>query len=115
MSTNYIDIESVPEGLEHKVRQDLKFKTGKFVWIVKFNTPLDPASVNNVNLYVTSLNLTPLKTKIEYDMDANSIQIEPLEAYAKEESYILHITTNVKSKGGKNLKKPVRLQFKVNN
>lgn len=113
MSTNYIDIESVPEGFENKVRQDLKFKTGKFVWIVKFNTPLDPASVNNINLYVTSVNLTPLKTSITYDVNENSIQIEPLEAYAKDESYILHITTNVKSKGGKTLKKPIQLQFKV--
>lgn len=113
MSTNYIDIESVPEGFENKVRQDLKFKTGKFVWIVKFNTPLDPASVNNINLYVTSVNLTPLKTSITYDANENSIQIEPLEAYAKDESYILHITTNVKSKGGKTLKKPIQLQFKV--
>lgn len=113
MSTNYIDIEAVPEGFENKVRQDLKFKTGKFLWIVKFNIPLDPASVNNLNLYVTSINLTPLKTKITYDVNENSIQIEPLEAYAKDESYILHITTNVKSKGGKNLKKPVRLQFRT--
>lgn len=113
MSTNYIDFEAIPEGLENRVHQNLKFKTGKFVWIVKFNTPLDPESVNNMNLYVTSINLTPLKTKITYDANENSIQIEPLEAYAKDESYVLHITTNVRSKGGKKLRKPVQLQFKV--
>ena len=30
MSTNYLTFESMTEGLEEKVRQDLKFKTGNF-------------------------------------------------------------------------------------
>ena len=55
---NYLEFESMSEGMEDKVKQNLKFKTGNFVWKIKFNVPLDPKTVNNVNLYVTSLNLS---------------------------------------------------------
>ena len=51
---NYLEFESMSAGMENKVKQDLKFKTGNFVWKIKFNVPLDPKTVNNVNLYVTS-------------------------------------------------------------
>ncbi len=110
---NYVDIEAVSEGLKDKVRQDLKFRTGKFVWRVRFNTPLDPRTVNNVNLFVTTLGQNPLKTNIFYDTLTNTIEIEPLEAYAQQESYILNITTDVKSRGGQKLKAPIKIQFKI--
>ena len=109
----YLDIQNVSQGMEDKVKQTLKFKTGKFLWKVKFNTPLDPRTVNNVNLYVTNMEKQPLLTSIHYDTLNNIIEIEPLEAYAQHESYILNITTAVKSKGGNNLKTPVQLQFKI--
>jgi hypothetical protein len=113
MTTNYVEIESVSGEAPQKVKQNLKFKTGNFIWKVKFNTALDPKSVNNVNLYVTSLNLAPLKTSINYDVLNNTIEIEPLEPYAQNESYILNVTTKVKSKNGKNLKNPIQIQFKI--
>ena len=109
---NYLEFESMSAGMENKVKQDLKFKTGNFVWKIKFNVPLDPKTVNNVNLYVTSLNLSPLKTAIRYNSLENEIEIEPMEAYAQNESYILNITTNVKSLNGKPLKEPIQVQFK---
>ena len=101
------------DGLEDKVKQSLKFKTGKFVWRVKFSTPLDARTVNNVNLYVTSSAGRVLNTAIHYDSESSMIEIEPLEAYAKSESYTLNITTKVKSRGGQKLKDPIRLQFKI--
>ena len=110
---NYLEFESMTQGLEDKVRQDMKYKTGNFIWKIKFNTPLDPKTVNNVNLYVTSLNLSPLKTAIRYNSLENEIEIEPLEPYAQSESYILNITTNVTSLGGKPLKEPLQVQFKI--
>ena len=88
---NYLEFESMSEGMENKVKQNLKFKTGNFLWKIKFNVPLDPKTVNNVNLYVTSLNLSPLKTAIRYNSLENEIEIEPMEAYAQNESYILNI------------------------
>lgn len=110
---NYLDIESVTDGYEDRVHQNLKFKTGKFVWQIKFNTPLDPSSVNSINLYVTTINLSPLSTNIRYDAALNIIEIEPMDSYNKDESYILHITTKVRSRGGKNLKNPISIQFKL--
>ena len=90
----YLSIEGMTEGLEGKVKQDLKFKTGNFLWKVKFNVPLDPKTVNNVNLYVTTENLSPLKTAIRYNSLENVIEVEPLEPYAQDETYILNLTTN---------------------
>lgn len=113
MPTNYLNIESITGGVDSKVKQDLKFRTGKFVWRVKFNTALDPQTVNNINLYVTTLGQTPLKTAIRYDTLNNMIEIEPLESYTQNESYVLNITTKVKSKGGKTLKTPIQIQFKL--
>ena len=111
--TDYLSFESMTEGLEEKVRQDLKFKTGNFLWKIKFNVPLDPKTVNNQNLYVTTMALAPLKTAIRYNSLENEIEIEPLEPYAQNESYILNITTKVASLGGKPLRQPLQVQFKI--
>ena len=110
---NFIEFESVPSEVEGKVKQNLKFKTGKFVWRVKFTAPLDPATVNNMNLYVTDTSGTPLKTAIHYNSDTNEIEIDPQESYAKDSSYILNISKRVRSIGGQNLKSDISLQFKV--
>ena len=54
MAKNLIDIEDIPPQLANKVKQDLKFKTGNFVWRVRFNIPLDPHTVNKDTMYVTN-------------------------------------------------------------
>lgn len=113
MAPNYITIESVTGSGKNRVKQDLKFKTGNFVWRIKFSAPLNPSTVNNQNLYVTSLNQTPLQTNIRYDSVENYIEIEPLAPYTKNESYLLHVTTNVKSHKGKALSNEITIQFKV--
>ncbi len=110
---NYLNIEQVPSGLEYRVKQDLKFKTGRFTWKVAFNNALDPSSVNNSSVYVTNTAQRPVVCNIFYDSTKKSIEIEPLEPYAENESYILHITPKVRSRGGKNLRNEVTLQFKL--
>ena len=110
---NYVEIEGVTGGAEDIVKQDMKFRTGKFVWRVSFTAPLNPASVNNMNLYVTTMDDKPLKTAIRYDTLNNYIEIEPLEAYAQNESYLLTITKNVESRGGQKLKNDVQLKFRI--
>ena len=110
---NFINFESIPDDMEGKVKQNLKFKTGKFVWRVKFTAPLDPATINNMNLYVTDTSNNPLKTTIHYNTSTNEIEIDPLEAYAKDSSYVLHISKRVRSVGGQTLKSDISLQFKV--
>lgn len=111
--SHYITIESISGSGMNKVKQDMKFKTDYFVWRIKFNIPLNPATVNNRNLYVTSLNQVPLNTNIRYDTVDNYIEIEPLSPYAKNESYVLHITKNVKSKSGRSLPDEIKIQFKT--
>lgn len=110
---DYINIESASGEAEGKVKQDLKFRTGKFVWRVKFTAPLDPKTVNSTNLYVTDVNSSPLRTTVRYDADGNFIEIEPLEPYAKDSVYTLIISKNVRSKGGQSLKTDSSVQFKV--
>lgn len=109
--SNYVEIEST-SGLDMAVRQSLKFKTGNFVWRIRFNIPLDPRTVNSNTMYVTSAS-GMLKVNISYDSSRNEVQIEPLEPYAKDEVYSLHITKKVASKGQKKLKEEIEVQFKL--
>jgi hypothetical protein len=113
MASNFITIENVVGSVKNRVKQNLKFKTGSFVWRIKFTAPLNPSTVNNRNLYVTSMKQTPLPANIRYDSVNNYIEIEPLAPYEKNESYLLHVTTNVKSKHGQALKDEITIQFKV--
>ena len=112
MGKKFLNIQSATPNVYGIVKQDLKFKTGDFLWRVKFNIPLDPATVNETNMYVANSNNVPLKTSIRYDTVHNQIEIEPSEPYSTTESYYLNITTNVASKSGQKLREPVQVQFK---
>lgn len=113
MPSNYIDIQSVSDGYERLVKQEMKFKTGKFVWKIQFNIPLNPATVNNNNLRVTGAEGKVLNTKISYNSDENTIEIEPVEPYATGQPYNLHVTKNVESKGGQKLKSEIDIKFQL--
>ncbi|WP_167957136.1 Ig-like domain-containing protein [Anaerosporobacter faecicola] len=113
MASNYLDIVTT-DDVKNKVRQDIRFRTNMFVWKVKFNTPLNPKSVNNVNLYVTNQNQKTLQTSIRYDTATNTIEVEPLEPYSEADVYTLNVTTKVQSKGGKYLRSPIKINFKMN-
>jgi len=110
---NYITIESVTGSGRNVIKQDLKQRTNQFIWKIKFSVPLNPVTVNNKNVYITTLNNTPLMTNIHYDSVNNYIEIEPLEPYNQNESYLLHITTRVESKKGRKLQNEVTIQFKI--
>ena len=114
MAANYLDIETNSTDVQNKIRQDLRFRTNMFVWKVKFNTPLNPKTVNNVNLYVTTQQQAVLRSAIRYDSANNTIEIEPLDPYSQTEVYTLNITTKVQSKGGKFLRTPIQIKFKMN-
>lgn len=113
MAKHLLDIEDIPPQLANKVKQDLKFKTGNFVWRIRFNIPLDPKTVNKDTMYVTNSQNQRLGAYIRYDTKNEIIEVEPLEAYATNELYALTITTDVKSKGGQSLKEPVQIRFKL--
>lgn len=109
----YLDIKSVSEGYSNKVKQDLRFRTGVFVWKVMFNIALNPATVNNQNLSVIGANGKKLNTRITYDAETHTIEIEPMEAYVQGENYTLHVTRAVESKGGQRLKNEIDITFAV--
>lgn len=113
MAKNIIEIEDIPPQLENKVKQNLQFKTGNFVWRVRFNTPLDPHTVNKDTMYVLNSQNQRLPCYIHYDTKNEVIEVEPMEPYSTNEYYHLTITTNVKSKGGQALKAPVQIKFKL--
>lgn len=113
MGRNFIEIEDIPKGYENKVRQNLSFKTGKFVWRCRFTTALDPATITSDNLYVQSASGDRINTKFTYDDTNMEIEVEPIDAYAQDTDYFLHITTKVKSRGGQNLKEPVEIKFRL--
>lgn len=113
MSAQYLDIEDVPESLQKKVHQSLAFKTGKFVWRIKFNTPMNPSTVNATNMFLTNEFGEVIKTNIRYDIPNNTIEVSPLEPYAEVLFYYLNITTKVQSKGGQKLKEPIKIKFKL--
>ena len=115
MTKNLIDIEDIPPQLANKVKQDLRFKTGNFVWRVRFNIPLDPHTVNKDTMYVTNSQNQKLRSYIRYDTKNEIIEVEPLEPYSTNEYYFLTITKNVKSRGGQSLKEPVQIKFKLIN
>jgi len=113
MARAYIEINDIPKGYENRVKQNLSFKTGKFVWRCRFTTALDPATINSENLYVESETGVRMATKFTYNDITNEIELEPLEPYAQNTDYFLHITTKVKSRGGQRLKEPVQLKFRL--
>ena len=113
MAKNLIDIEDIPPQLANKVKQDLRFLTGYFVWRVRFNIPLDPHTVNKETMYVMNSQNQKLQSYIRYDTKNEIIEVEPLEPYSTNEYYFLTITKNVKSRGGQSLKEPVQIKFKL--
>lgn len=109
--SRFITIEEAPEGMEDKIKTDINFHTGSFVWRIRFSTPLNASTVNNTNLFVTNSAGMPIKAEIRYYSSTNEIEIETLDVYDTKQSYILHITTKVQSQGGQNLKQPIEVKF----
>lgn len=113
IKSRYIDVEPMTQGIERKIHTQILFPTNKVHWRVKFNIPLNADSVNGINVFVTSIKNLPVKSNIRYISTTNEIEIEPLEDYNINETYILHITTKVQSRGGQHLKEPIEIQFVV--
>ncbi len=113
MAKAMLEMDDIPPQLTNKVKQSLKFKTGKFVWRVRFNIPLDPKTVNKDTMYVATGSNQKVRTYIKYDTEQEMIEIEPLDAYTQNQDYYLTITTDVKSKGGQSLSEPIQLKFRL--
>ena len=95
MAKKFIEIEDVPKGYENRVKQNLSFKTGNFVWRCRFTTALDPSTINSDNLYVESETGAKMAAKFKYDDETMEIELEPLEPYAKSQRPIRQELFNI--------------------
>lgn len=93
--------------------QKLKFRTGNFIWKVRFNIPLDPSSVNEINIFVLTSKNTILPTVARYNSETRELEVEPAVPYSKHEDYTLNISTRVRSAGGNYLRKPIKVEFVI--
>ncbi|KGP72587.1 DUF2927 domain-containing protein [Pontibacillus yanchengensis] len=85
-------------------------------WEIKFNTPMDPTTINHDNIYVIGPDGNKIsKTNIRLYLSNNNkvVEVEPKIPYNTGSTYTLHIGTNVKAENGENLREEETLKFKV--
>lgn len=111
----YIKLVTSSPDLKDKIHIDIKDYTGTIYWQIKFNIPLDEASVSEKTTNVTDTRGYILDTKIRYSQKSNIISIQPLENYVQNEYYILSISKNVRSANFQNLKRDIHILFKIKN
>ncbi|WP_432662560.1 transglycosylase SLT domain-containing protein [Wukongibacter baidiensis] len=84
-------------------------------WIIKFNQKLDSDTVNNKNIYIEDKSSgEKVETKVKLQSDGKSVKIyAPDEDYISGNTYIIKIDDDVESYKGKELKKPVAMEFVI--
>lgn len=112
MSNGYIEIQSA-KGIKNPVQSRMELTSEKIYWYIRFNIPLNPATVNAENMDVTDVEGFILTSVISYNEDTNTIIISPREPYKPNETYILNISNNVLSKGNNPLKEEVQIIFQL--
>lgn len=103
--------EELPESTF--VREHLSGKTYNFCWKIRFNNELDPKTVNNTTMFVTTPDGGMFNCKISYNAMDNIIEIHPLEEYAPNTQYTLTITTRVVSLTGSRLPNDISVPFSI--
>lgn len=106
-----VEEETLPEGTVY--REHLFTKTYNFSWQIRFSLELDPKTVNNTTMFVTSQAGSLVNCKITYDEITNIIEIKPLERYEPKAKYTLTVTTRVKSVKGASLKEDIQFPFSI--
>ncbi|SDJ27097.1 Ig-like domain-containing protein [Salimicrobium halophilum] len=83
------------------------------VWTVTFSTPMDEQTIDNSSVRVTSLDGERVDTELEM-IDETTLKVHsPSEGYSPGASYLLYISSDVKSKEGEALKDEVVLDFTI--
>ncbi|MCI2254210.1 leucine-rich repeat domain-containing protein [Domibacillus sp. PGB-M46] len=101
--------ETVYKQLETKINVDPHYD-----FTVKFNNDLDAETVTSSNVYVKTNSTLVDGVKVSLNADKRSVKVQAPEAgYKAGETYIIYVEKAVKSASGKELKEPVKMQFKV--
>lgn len=94
-------------------------------WKIKFTTGIDVNSLTTDNIYLvdsngkkfTDIKFEPVESVIEGSSEnlkeVKEVRIIPTKEYAQDETYSVCVSSGVKSKGGRDLVTPYKLQFKV--
>ena len=84
------------------------------VWTVKFNTPVDPQTIKEKNIYITDEAGTKIPLVYYYPEQGSetSIQLSPVKDYLSGKNYTLWVK-GVKSKTGKVLKQYTKMEFGI--
>ncbi|MDI3508270.1 MAG: hypothetical protein PWP55_462 [Clostridiales bacterium] len=84
-------------------------------WSVKFNTALDPATVNANTVYVKDENGALHSVRLSLVENQTVIKIKPTKPYSPNRIYNIYITDDVAAITGKYLKQPVIIPFTISN
>lgn len=99
--------------LKDKIKIDLTGDSDAVYWSIRFNIPLDEASVNEKSMEVTDTEGYIMRTDISYRASDNRIVISPLDSYEEERYYLLKVSKKVRSIKGQNLKTVISILFKL--
>ncbi|MHC6181358.1 Ig-like domain-containing protein [Clostridium sp. JNZ X4-2] len=85
-------------------------------WTVKFNTDLDPSTVNDGNITVTDSKNNKVPVAVSIGSNGSTVLISPeVSGYAPGEKYYVTIGQNVESMSGKRLSNPLKMEFTTTN
>ncbi len=113
MDNEHIKINTSIPSLKNKIKIDVEGPTERAYWYIRFNIPLDKASVNRDTMNVTDTDGYIMRTYISYDEDENLIVIVPLDSYEQNRYYFLNISKQVRSAKGQQLKHEIHILFKL--
>ena len=103
---------SIP-SLKDKIKVDLDGELDTVYWYIRFNVPLDEKTVSHKSMDVTDTEGYIMRTDIHYNKEINRIVITPLDSYEQNRYYLLNISNKVRSAGGKQLRVPIHIMFKL--
>ena len=112
-SNSRIRVATSDPKLKDKIHIDLTGSIDSVHWFIRFNIPLDTASVNEKSMEVTDTEGYIMRTDISYQDNANRIVISPLDSYEDQRYYLLKISKKVRSAKGQNLKSVISILFKL--
>jgi len=113
MAEQKMTVQTSVPGLKNKIKLDLPGATDLIYWYIRFNIPLDEATVNDQTMEVTDTDGYIMRTDISYQTEQNRICISPLDTYEENRYYLLNITKNVCSARGQPLKTTIHILFKL--
>ena len=115
MDNEHIRISTSKPSLKNKVKTNLDGSSDVLYWHIRFNIPLDEATVSGRTMNVTDTDGYIMRTDITYNPDGHQIVISPLDTYEQNRFYLLNIKKKVRSASGKHMKSTLHILFKLLN